>query len=711
MDWCLARGVGRQDHDFHATVRSVGPPFDETGQESTRVPWREEDLPLFRSGTSGGFRLPPHNGWEYRDTNARTIRLRRCCLAEVDYVAQQMDSFACQVRTAARDFIHWGLQLHGKSGEREVIVEIHNRGSAREVRWHQGSARANQGRWWFRREQRIFGINNMVSLLALCYLPNETNHILCPGCLGKTPRNISICLLCMGKLKSHGTIIKRKVKTEMDHDGDAKNVPSASGVKTEDAEGIPEADNSDDVVPDEPEADEPEAKDDDAKGDAKMDDDGDVAMGEAPTSKFDEEAKEDVIQGEEDTFKMSDGAVLTTSALNIPKWMTEWALGTKAMSVEEANSLESFPRAGEIIDGMIGGWIHRNYNLHIIDLVSRSHQSRGADHNGSIELAIKMGNSSRPYWKMAWYGLVSVKMKMGTPRNQLMMNYGTSIEMGKAGQKTWQSPWWFRGLQARLRRCQDLAGDYHQTFHQLRVDHSRHQTRTGRVARWKRHDESCEDSTHGDPLGMRSGAVWLGRTCNITVARSDVQSLEPSQCQQLYLLSTWGNFQQREVPEPTCHCPCFEVWRSPDRSPVHDPGPELQDWVEPCFQEQMRKGINRGEYWTGNGSRMGSTPRWRFAQIDRRRTVDLSQNERVHYTFFQTEDLEVGYQRWATPRWWLSTERESERGIVAFVSPNWIHFVFLNPFYGMYRATHDSYQFVSGVRLALRAPKMGGVSR
>ena len=77
----------------------------------------------------------------------------------------------------------------------------------------------------------------------------------------------------------------------------------------------------------------------------------------------------------EETFKMGDGTVLTASKLSIPKWVSEWTSGTKAMSVEEANSLDSFPRAAEIIDGMIGGWIHRNYNLHIIDLVSRSSNS------------------------------------------------------------------------------------------------------------------------------------------------------------------------------------------------------------------------------------------------------------------------------------------------------------------------------------------------
>ena len=212
--------------------------------------------------------------------------------------------------------------------------------------------------------------NDMASLLALCYLPNETNHILCPGCLGETPRNISICVLCMGKLKSHGTIIRRKVKTEMDHDGDAKNVPSASGVKTEGTEGIPEADISDDVVPHEPEADEPKAKDDDMK-----DDDDDVRMGGASKTNFDAEVKEDIIQeGEEDTFKMSDGTVLTTATLVVPAWLREWSIGTKTMPVEEANSLDSFPRAGEIIDGLIATWLCRSYKIYVNDLAIRPRQ-------------------------------------------------------------------------------------------------------------------------------------------------------------------------------------------------------------------------------------------------------------------------------------------------------------------------------------------------
>ena len=212
--------------------------------------------------------------------------------------------------------------------------------------------------------------NNMVSLLALCYLPNETNHILCPGCLGETPGNISICVLCMGKFKNHGTIIRRKVKTEMDHDGDAKNIPSASRVKTEETEGIPEADISDDVVPDEPEEDESKAKDDDMK-----DDDDDVAMSGASKTNFDAEVKEDIIQGEEETFKMSDGTVLRTSVLAVPAWLEEWFVGTKAMHVEEANSLDSFPRAGEIIDGLIATWLYRSYKVYINDLALRSRQS------------------------------------------------------------------------------------------------------------------------------------------------------------------------------------------------------------------------------------------------------------------------------------------------------------------------------------------------
>ena len=212
--------------------------------------------------------------------------------------------------------------------------------------------------------------NNMVSLLALCYLPNESNHILCPGCLGEKAQNISICVLCMGTLRSHGTIIRRKVKTEMDHDGDAKNVPSSSGIKVEEAEDIPEADISDDIVPDEPEEDESKAKADDMKVD-----DENVTTGEASRTKFDAEVREDIIQGEGSVFRMSDGSVLTSATLVVPAWLAEWSLGTKAMQVEEAISLDSFPRAGEIIDGLIATWLYRSYKVYISDLALRSRQS------------------------------------------------------------------------------------------------------------------------------------------------------------------------------------------------------------------------------------------------------------------------------------------------------------------------------------------------
>ena len=156
----------------------------------------------------------------------------------------------------------------------------------------------------------------------------------------------------------------------MDHDGDAKNIPSASGVKTEGTEDIPEADISDDVVPDEPEEDESKAKDDDMK-----DDDDDVTMSGASKTKFDAEVKEDIIQGEEETFRMSDGTVLTSSTLVVPAWLKEWSLGTKTMPVEEANSLDFFPRAGEIIDGLIATWLYRSYKIYINDLALRPRQS------------------------------------------------------------------------------------------------------------------------------------------------------------------------------------------------------------------------------------------------------------------------------------------------------------------------------------------------
>ena len=45
--------------------------------------------------------------------------------------------------------------------------------------------------------------NDMASLMAVCYMSNEANHILCPGCLEETPRCISICLNCQGTLISH----------------------------------------------------------------------------------------------------------------------------------------------------------------------------------------------------------------------------------------------------------------------------------------------------------------------------------------------------------------------------------------------------------------------------------------------------------------------------------------------------------------------------
>ena len=61
--------------------------------------------------------------------------------------------------------------------------------------------------------------DDMVSLMSVCYMANEANHILCPGCLEETPRKLSMCLNCYGVLVSHGTLTKAKVAEEGDDIG------------------------------------------------------------------------------------------------------------------------------------------------------------------------------------------------------------------------------------------------------------------------------------------------------------------------------------------------------------------------------------------------------------------------------------------------------------------------------------------------------------
>ena len=162
-----------------------------------------------------------------------------------------------------------------------------------------------------------------LSTLAAWYFPNESNHI-----------EESTCVLCMGKLKSHGTIIKRRAKNEMDTE-DAKGVPKASGVNMEEL-GEPsgqEAGVSDDPLPEELEVEELEEIDDDTKDDAKVGDDGDVEM---------EESKEEIRGDAEAKIRMADGTFITASNLFIPKWIEDWKLGTKG---------------DLIIDPLIGHWV------------------------------------------------------------------------------------------------------------------------------------------------------------------------------------------------------------------------------------------------------------------------------------------------------------------------------------------------------------------
>ena len=134
---------------------------------------------------------------------------------------------------------------------------------------------------------------------------------------------------------------------------------------------VPGAEVSDDPIPDEPDLDDLEAKDDDAKDDAKVDDDGDVEMDDGSTTKFDEGAME----SDKAIIKTANGTIITASNLYIPKWMKEWKLGTKAMCVEEANSLGSFPRPAEMNDAMIGHWVFDVYYFYVTNFVNRSNNS------------------------------------------------------------------------------------------------------------------------------------------------------------------------------------------------------------------------------------------------------------------------------------------------------------------------------------------------
>ena len=208
--------------------------------------------------------------------------------------------------------------------------------------------------------------NDMASLMAVCYMSNEANHILCPGCLEETPRCISICLNCQGTLVSHGTI--KKIRKQATEGQTGKSVPKASEAKAEPADDDVkmEQDEPEEIFPDVP------ANDDNA-GDEEDDPMGQKEPGRPEG--YDENIQEEADAEEASSstrFVFADGSTAENVALAIPKWLAKWDYGVVEMAVEPAKSLDPYPRAPEMIDHLIGQWITDAYNVFIGKFVIRS---------------------------------------------------------------------------------------------------------------------------------------------------------------------------------------------------------------------------------------------------------------------------------------------------------------------------------------------------
>ena len=208
--------------------------------------------------------------------------------------------------------------------------------------------------------------NDMASLMAVCYMSNEANHILCPGCLEETPRCISICLNCQGTLVSHGTI--KKIRKQVTEGQTGKSVPKASEAKAEPADDDVkmEQDEPEEIFPDVP------ANDDNA-GDEEDDPMGQKEPGRPEG--YDENIQEEADAEEASSstrFVFADGSTAENVALAIPKWLAKWDYGVVEMAVEPAKSLDPYPRAPEMIDHLIGQWITDAYNVFIGKFVIRT---------------------------------------------------------------------------------------------------------------------------------------------------------------------------------------------------------------------------------------------------------------------------------------------------------------------------------------------------
>ena len=213
--------------------------------------------------------------------------------------------------------------------------------------------------------------NDVASLMAACYMSNEANHILCPGCFEETPRCISVCLNCQGTLISHGTI--KKIKKQSTDGQSAKSIPKASDAKQEPAEGDVkmEQDESEEVFPDVPEP-------DDAAGDEEDDPMGQKEPGRPEA--YDDTAYEeaDAEASSSTRFVFADGSTAENVELGVPQWLMKWEYGIYEMAVEPAKSLDPYPRAPEVIDHLIAQWITDAYNVFIGKFVIRSHIATAA---------------------------------------------------------------------------------------------------------------------------------------------------------------------------------------------------------------------------------------------------------------------------------------------------------------------------------------------
>ena len=126
-----------------------------------------------------------------------------------------------------------------------------------------------------------------------------------------------------------------------------------------------EQEESDDVLPDVPEADDiAEEEEDDPMGQKES------GMPEGYDANIPEEAETEASSSTR--FVFADGSTAENVAVDVPNWLTKWDYGISEMAVEPARSLDPYPRAPEILDHVIGQWITDAFNVFIGKFVIRT---------------------------------------------------------------------------------------------------------------------------------------------------------------------------------------------------------------------------------------------------------------------------------------------------------------------------------------------------